>query len=101
MVRTLLAIIVLAVVIILVNRLAPDGTQERLARRRIANSMSEGMRAGQRVEVLLHRGEADVYYPGTALAGGRVQLDDYPYGAPIVEPGDITDWRPQSGQSSD
>jgi hypothetical protein len=63
--------------------------------------MSQGMRDGQRVEVLLHPVEADVWYAGTALHGKRVQLDDYPNGPSIAGPGDITDWRPQSGQSSE
>jgi hypothetical protein len=101
MLRTLLVIIALAVVIILVNRFAPDGTQERLARRRLDNSMSQGMREGQRVEVRLQRGEADVWHTGTVLHGDRVQLDAYPGGLPIAEPAEITDWRPQSRQSSE
>jgi hypothetical protein len=93
-IRTLLIIIVLAIVIIAVNRFAPDGTQERLARRRLANSTSQRMHDGQRVEVLLDRGEADTWYAGTAFDGGRVTLDDNPHGPPIAEPADITDWRP-------
>jgi hypothetical protein len=101
MIRTIVAIVVLAAVIILINRFSRDGTQERLAQRRMANSMSQGMRDGQRVDVRLHLGEADVWYAGTALHGNRVQLDDYPYGASIAEPGEILDWRPQSGQFSE
>lgn len=57
------------------------------------------MRQGQRVEVLLHRGMADVYYPGVAIADGRVLLEDgFPYGdspgALLVEASEVADWRP-------
>lgn len=52
------------------------------------------MEPGQRVECLLNRGEADVFYPGTAIDAEHVRLDDYPYGEPVVGPGDIADWRP-------
>lgn len=54
---------------------------------------------GQRVEVLMHRGEADVWYRGTTAERGRVILDDgFPYGSPpgpqVAEPAEIADWRP-------
>ena len=53
---------------------------------------------GQRVEVLWHRGEADVWYPGTMLEGGRVRFDEsFPFvgdGLPfILEPEEIADCR--------
>lgn len=57
---------------------------------------------GDRVEVLLHRGEADVWHSGTVLAGGGVSLDepDDTDGSAIVNPEAIAEWRLQPGQSS-
>ena len=54
---------------------------------------------GARVEVLWHRGEADVWYPGTMLEGGRVQFDEpYPFVGDdlpfILEPEGIAAGRP-------
>ena len=46
-----------------------------------------------RVEVLLKRGEANVWYQGT-IEGDRVRLDDYPHGQEIARLDDIFDWRP-------
>jgi hypothetical protein len=51
------------------------------------------MTNGQRVEVLWHRGEADVWYRGVLLEGGRVQFDEpYPFmhdGPFILQPEEI------------
>jgi hypothetical protein len=52
---------------------------------------------GQRVQVLLHRGMADTWIPGTVLDWRemKVQLDEDPPGmARIVSESDIADWRP-------
>lgn len=49
---------------------------------------------GDRVEVLLNRGEADVWYAGTA-EGVNVRLDDYPYGEPLVTVADIMHVQPE------
>ena len=62
-------------------------------RGRSAWNSSTSPKRGQRVEVLLHRGEVDVWYAGTA-EGGRVRLDTYPHGDSVVEPDEIADWRP-------
>jgi hypothetical protein len=49
------------------------------------------MKDGQRVEVSLHRGDANLYYSGTVVdaAKMRVRLDV----RSIVEEADIADWR--------
>jgi hypothetical protein len=57
------------------------------------------VKPGDRVEVLLHRGMADVWYSGAALAGGAVQLDPHEYDWPLelrAEPADICERRPIS-----
>jgi hypothetical protein len=55
------------------------------------------MEPGQRVEVLWHRGEADGWYRGLMLAGGRVKLDepfDFVSDGPfILEPEEIAEVR--------
>ncbi len=55
------------------------------------------LQPGQRVEVLWHRGDADEWYAGTMLEGGRVQLDHYIPFAPeerlILESEEIASWR--------
>ena len=56
------------------------------------------MKRGDQVEVLWHRGEAGVWYPGVLLDCGRVQLDEafIPF-APeerlILEPEEIAEVR--------
>ena len=54
-------------------------------------------RAGQRVEVLWHRGEADVWYRGAMLEGGRVAIDDPTFfvidGPFVLEPEEIAELR--------
>jgi len=54
------------------------------------------MKDGQRVEVSLQRGDADLYYSGTVVdaAKMRVRLDVQS----IVEEADIADWRPAPWQ---
>lgn len=52
------------------------------------------IRNGQRYEALLNRGEADVWYAGTA-EGKRIRLDDYPYGEPVVGAADVAVLRPE------
>jgi hypothetical protein len=49
------------------------------------------MRDGQRVEVNLHRGDANLYYSGTVVDATkmRVRLDVQS----LVEEADIADWR--------
>ena len=49
---------------------------------------------GQRVEVMLIEGEANIWYPGTGRVSG-VQLDQAPPGSTtwVVER-DISEWRP-------
>lgn len=49
---------------------------------------------GQRYEALLNRGEADVWYAGTA-EGKRIRLDAYPYGEPVVSAADVAVLRPE------
>lgn len=56
------------------------------------------MKPGDRVEVLLNRGMADEWCPGTLLDGGRVELDDpslfVSHGPYIAQPEEITEIRP-------
>lgn len=52
------------------------------------------MKDGDRVEVLLNRGEADVWYAGT-IEGDNVRLDDYAHGEPLATPADITYMQPE------
>ncbi len=54
------------------------------------------MRDGQRVEVSLQRGNANLYYLGTVVDATRmrVRLDLHS----IVEQDDIADWRPAPWQ---
>lgn len=54
---------------------------------------SEPPARGQRVEVLLHRGQADVWYRGTVIDGGRVRLDTCPHADPTIEYEMIAVWR--------
>lgn len=54
------------------------------------------MKDGQRVEISLHHGDANLYYAGTVVdaAKMRVRLDV----RSIVEEADIADWRPEPWQ---
>ena len=58
------------------------------------------MRPGQRVKILWHRGEADVWYSGTVLVGGRVKFDEpFPFVGDdkpfVLEPEEIAECRMQ------
>jgi hypothetical protein len=60
-------------------------------------AVTPAMRRGQRVEVLLHRGWADEWEPGTVVdpESMTVQLDKEVPGLPlVVSETDIADWRP-------
>ena len=62
--------------------------------------MPPEMQRSDRVEVVWHPGEADVWYRGTPLDDGRVHLDDYIPFAPeerlVLEPEEIAGLRPAS-----